>query len=164
MNSLELDKLIKRFDMIMSICQEDIPRPTKNSIDNINKHFGITLPKSLIYFAINSKFFGTWFASLGDNYTYPHHIIRINSYWRRRRRTRRIPRNLIIINIGHDEDLDCMDKNSRNSETGEYTIRYWCPEVNDEYQNNEYQYTDFFDYIKRCVNYWESLRTKSKRI
>jgi hypothetical protein len=105
------------------------PLPTPQSIDRINQHFGIQLPLQLVESVRSWHHSGTWFASLGPDYASCHHIIRINRYWRRRRRTRRLPNHLIIINLGYDEDFDCLDINSPDAESGGYMIQYWSPGI-----------------------------------
>ncbi len=126
------------------------PRPTKHSIAKINEHFRITLPHSLLEFVRCWRSSGTLFASLGADYGSPNHIIRINSYWRQRRRTRRIPGNLVVINQCHDEDCDCLDLARFDSTTGEYAIQYWFPGTTDEIV-----YSSFPEYMNVRLKDWE---------
>jgi len=43
----------------------------------------------------------------------------------------RIPRNLVIFNLGFDEDCDCFDLDKFDETTGEYEIKYWYPGYDD---------------------------------
>jgi len=103
------------------------PRPTEFSLRRINEHFQMTLPQSLLEFVRSWRASGTWFASLGDDYDSPQHIIRINSYWRRRRMTRRLPHSLVVFNLCHDDDCDCFNLDAYDAASGEYEVRYWRP-------------------------------------
>ncbi|HSX58859.1 MAG TPA: hypothetical protein VLF18_01550 [Tahibacter sp.] len=81
------------------------PKPTDGSLSRIEAHFGVKLPPLLVSLARNSRRFGQRFASIGPNHDSPQHIIRINSYWRRRRRTRRVPRGYVIVTDEHDDNM-----------------------------------------------------------
>ena len=98
-------------------------RPTPFSIKRIEQHFGLRLPPLLIELARASKSFSSIFTSLGADYEAHDHIVRVNSYWRRRRRTRRIPRSYVILTQGHDNHFWCLDKH----EAGETAMQFWCP-------------------------------------
>jgi len=152
-----LEQLASEFDsLVKPVSTYVTPRPTESSLQRINAHFGISLPLDLVEFAAHSRNFGHWFASLGDDYTSTKHIIRINSYWRRRRRTRAAPRGLVIINIGFDDDLDCIDISSLDRAAGEYAIRYWSPGVE---AAGLRVYGSFREYVEATVNYWAGGRT-----
>ena len=127
------------------------PRPTKQSIAKINEHFGIALPHSFLEVVRCWRSSGNHFASLGADYDSPNHIIRINSYWRQRRMTRRIPRNFVVINQCHDEDCDCLDLARFDSTSGEYAIRYWFPG-----QSDECGYSSFPEYMNVQLKGWEA--------
>lgn len=149
-----LEQLAGDFDAaILRHGPAEVSRPTPGSIENINAHFGIVLPAQLIDFAHRAKCFGNWFAGLGDDFGSPHHIVRINSYWRRRRPKRAIPRNLVVINIGFDEDLDCLDTSSFDTASGEYAIQYWYPGI-DESDMRQQRYETFGQYIETHINDW----------
>lgn len=154
---MKLQSLIDRANSVRSKTQLPFqhPRPTKHSIAKINEHFGIGLPHSLLEFVRCWHSSGILFASLGTDYGSFNHIIRINSYWRHRRRTRRIPRNLVVINQCHDEDCDCLDLAKFDSTTGEYAIQYWFPGTTDEIV-----YSSFPEYINAQLKGWESQKTK----
>lgn len=156
---MELMPLIARFDAVMSpgldypLCPDFPPRPTRQSIGRIETHFGIALPPALIEVALHSRSFGRWFAGLGPDYTSLDHIIRINSYCRRRRRSRAIPKYLIAFNVGFDEDFYCFDARHYNHQTGEYFIRYWSPGMEEGDP-----YCSVAEYLEVCVKGWETAR------
>ena len=161
-NELELfglNDLVKRFDSVISGGWH-VPCHTESSIHKINNHFGIVLPDSFLYFAKNSKKFGSWFCSFGEDYLSRQHVIRMNSHWRRRRTKRRIPSNLVIINIGFDEDCDCLDLNSLNESTGEYQIEYWNPYLDTP---SNLRYNSFPHYIEHQIQCWEDFRKNPYR-
>jgi hypothetical protein len=147
----DISGLAKRFDAALFHVLPAPPRATTFSIARINAHFGITLPADLVEFARCSKAFGNWFASIGPDYESPNHIIRINSYWRRRRRTRSMPRNLVAINLGFDDDLDCLDVSSYDPMSGEYHIQYWSPGVESVAPSST-----FLSYVETLVKTWEA--------
>jgi hypothetical protein len=147
-------ELVKRFDAGLCDLIPAPPRPTLSSIARINAHFGITLPADMIEFALSSKGFGHWFASLGPDEQSRNHIIRVNSYWRRRRRTRAIPRHLVVINIGFDDDLDCLDLSAFDACSGEYPIRYWSPGT----PNDGLPSLSFRSYLEHQITGWERAR------
>jgi len=129
---MNLNQLIDRANALpLSEQRFQHPRPSEFSIRRINEHFQMTLPESLLEFVRSWRSSGRWFASLGGDYDSPEHIIRINSYWRRRRITRRLPHNFVVFNLCHDEDCDCFNLGAYDRTTGEYEIRYWYPGFNE---------------------------------
>ncbi|NJM12346.1 MAG: hypothetical protein HC889_11100 [Synechococcaceae cyanobacterium SM1_2_3] len=117
------DDLIKHLDTALPDLGPAHPPPTVESIDKISKHFGIVLPDDLVELATRSKKFSSLFLSLGPDYPSRNHIIRVNSHWRHRRRTRRLPNHLVIITDGFmDDRFWCMDIEQPNA------IQFWCPE------------------------------------
>ena len=151
-----IEQLVSEFDDLhLPAVAFAVEPPTDSSIRKINTHFAIELPHELILFAKLSKSFGSWFASLGEDYDSPKHIIRINSYWRRRRKTRAIPRNLLIINRGFDDDLDCIELDSLNVSTGACSIRYWFPGCAPE---DSTVYPTFVEYVQTNVGFWKKSR------
>lgn len=134
-------------------------RPTAFSIKRIEQHFGLSLPPLLIELARASKSFSSVFTSLGADYEARDHIIRVNSYWRRRRRTRRIPRSYVILTRGHDDHFWCLDK----LETGETAMQFWCPEELVYFSDERpvTRYTSFDEYLREDIrwrNYWKTQR------
>lgn len=121
--------------------------PSKVSIQAINKHFGITVPQTLINLLKASTLFRRWICSFGTNYTSESHVIRATGFYRKQRIRRksywqyRMPRNFIILRMGHDKRNLCLDMNRYNKETGEYGLQYWFPgyenELGDSYNSVE---------------------------
>jgi hypothetical protein len=130
---------------------QQFPRPTSHSIAKISEHFGMTLPASLREFVVGWRSSGSWFAGFGPDYHSRDHVIRINSYWRRRRKTRRLPRHFVIVNRGFDEDCDCLDLTTFDPVTGEYAIRYWSPGISDGEVHGS-----FPEYADALLKYWEA--------
>jgi len=149
--AMTLEKLIDRANAHSeSRGNFQFPRPTSASIKRISEHFRMMLPHVFLELVRCWRGSGSWFASLGNDYENPQHIIRMNSYWRTRRRTRRLPSHLVIFNLGFDEDCDCFDLEAYDRATGEYPIRYWTPGCAAE----PIQPT-FLDYANRLITSWQ---------
>lgn len=134
-------------------------KPTAFSLARIEQHFGLRLPRLLVELARTSKSFNSIFASLGPDYQAKDHIIRVNSYWRQRRRTRRAPRSLVILTRGHDAQFWCLDK----LETGEAAVQFWCPDglVYCSAERPVMRYASFDEYLREDVRwrtYWKTQR------
>jgi alkanesulfonate monooxygenase SsuD/methylene tetrahydromethanopterin reductase-like flavin-dependent oxidoreductase (luciferase family) len=139
--------LARRFDALVRRRPLPPPRPTERSIRTIERHFGISLPPAMIELAARAACYGDWFASLGDDFASPTHIIRVNSYWRRRRRTRALPRDLVAINLGFDADLDCLVVGAG---IGDHApVRHWSPGVTDGRR-----YAGFREYVEALLETW----------
>ena len=148
---MNLDRLIEKANALpLSQHSFQHPRPTEFSIRQINEHFQMILPGSLLEFVRSWRASGRWFASLGDDFASPEHIIRINSYWRRRRLTRRIPHNFVVFNLCHDEDCDCFSLDGYDRASGEYEIRYWYPGFNEVVS-----YPSFLNYMDSQISGWQ---------
>jgi hypothetical protein len=112
---------------------EPHPLPTTESIAKISAHFDISLPTQLIRLAQATSHFSSIFLSLGPDEDAPNHIIPYNRYWRRRRRTRRLPATHIILSNGFmDEDFWCLvrpanELRSEGSKGDDMVIQYWSP-------------------------------------
>ena len=122
-----MQDFIAQFDASMIDAWEPYPRPTQASLLRISTHFNLTLPPQLVELAANSRCFSSFFLSLGEDYGNPVHIITYNAYWRRRRRTRRVPDDLVIVSNGFmDEDFWCLVR-SENPRQPTTTVEYWSP-------------------------------------
>ena len=153
---------IQRFDALMTGHGHTHERPTAASLAHIQAHFGIRFPNELIQFARDAAHFHRWFASLGPDYDNPHHIIRINSYWRRRRPKRRMPRHLIAFNLGFDGDLDCFDLSmtpAARMANGEHAVRYWSADLDNP--NDVARYDNFHACMASALNFWEDLQHRT---
>ena len=108
-------------------CQE-ISRPTKKSIEAINHTLDIIVPESFIDFLMLSHTATSWFASFGEDYKNPWHVLQTNRSLktiRRRVLGQRgkweyvFPQNFVAFNVGFDGDWMCFDLSKYNEETGE---------------------------------------------
>jgi hypothetical protein len=162
---MNLEKLIVAYNAEYKVehnwCGINISKPNSKSIKHINKKLNVKLPKSLIEFVSKSKS-NEWFASLGEDYDSPFHILKINRVCRSI--CRRVikgkgkwedvfPSHFVAINLGHDDDYDCLDLSKYNPETGEYPIQYWAPPriFGDKVQ------PDFCTYMESNLKYWGKL-------
>ncbi|WP_075186648.1 SMI1/KNR4 family protein [Teredinibacter haidensis] len=108
----KIDRLAKQYDGRRHVHMNSAPPPTSESVKKIEELFGCELPKSYIRFCEKSEHYDDWLASIGPDFDSPNHIICINRLWREEvDESERIPSNLLIINVGYDEDLDCIDPN-----------------------------------------------------
>ncbi len=145
---MDIKELVKRFDNGVTedyghYCQK-VCKPTKKSIQVINQYLGMEVPKSLIEFLRLSHTATSWFASFGEDFKNPVHVLQRN---RRLRKIRRrvigcrgkweyvFPKNLVAFNFEFDGDNCCFDLSKYNKTTGEYKIVYWASPriVGDEY-------------------------------
>ncbi|MBU6954512.1 SMI1/KNR4 family protein [Hahella sp. NBU794] len=148
-----LEKLAEVNDMVSGyVCHQE--KPTLDSINRVNEHFGFSLPQGLIDFAMLSAKFGSFFASLGEDYYNHYHIIRVNRIFRRLRRRAHgdkwraaKPKPYIVINHGHDRCCDCIDTSDWNEAIQEYRIVFWYPGAKEV----EYRYDSFLHYINHHV-------------
>lgn len=147
---MTLQSLVDRANAIPKpFTGRQFPRPTSGSIEHINSHFGIVLPRSFLEFVRCWRSSSSWFASIGNDYQSLDHIIQTNSYWR----TRGLPDNLVIFNRGFDDDLDCFDITTLDESTGEYRIAYWTPG-----QQPRELARDFLQYMNIHITGWEPHR------
>lgn len=143
---MDLPALARRLDLCLPQPHPPPGPPTPRSVAAIQAHFGIQLPRSLIALAQESVHFGAYFAGLGEDQGSPTHIIRINGSWRRRRRTKRLPRDLVAINLGFDEDLDCLVHPGGD----DGVVVYWCP------QGERVEVASgFCEYLAQRLTAWE---------
>lgn len=117
-------QLAEELDEVLYGHWEPHPAPTDMSVAEIERRLRISLPEDLIEIARRSKKFSNLFLSLGPDFDSHCHIISYNRYWMRRRRTRRLPQDLVIITNGFmDEDFWCLVRNLEPSPT----VEYWSP-------------------------------------
>jgi hypothetical protein len=152
-------KLVEAFDALAQNGSANRSAPTLASVETINAALGMRLPESLLDFAARSRSFDSWFASLGEDYTSPNHILVIN---RRLHKIRRrvpgahgrwefaAPRHFIALNRGFDSDFDCFDTSAPPETGGEFPIQYWStPRI-----FGEVQQPDFPTYLEAMVRSW----------
>ena len=98
--------------------------PTKSSIKKITSTLKVKLPDSFIEFANISKKYSIWFASLGEDYDNPFHILKVNSLFHNNSSS---PKYLVAFNLGYDGDYDCFDTRTIN-QLGEHPLVYYSLE------------------------------------
>jgi hypothetical protein len=151
-----MDSLIQRLDTLRPVCIPRHARPTDGSISKINAHFSIQLPLALVQLARHSRNYDAYFLGLGPDYTSLSHIIRVNSYWRRRRPKRQLPRNLIIVTEGYmDDRFWCLDTSTPAVGSGGYPLQFWCPEelVYPSDERPIMRYPDFESFVEGVIKW-----------
>ena len=123
-----MNERVAEFDSKPRVILTEQARPTRESVGRINSHFRIILPELLVALGQGAKNYSAIFASIGTDYGSAAHIIRLNSYWRRRRRTRRIPAYLVIITQGFmDDQFWCLNISRMGPGLDPYPVQFWCP-------------------------------------
>jgi hypothetical protein len=117
-------ELAEQLDDVLIGHWEPHPVPTEASISEIERRLRIALPEDMVEVAKYAKKFSDVFLSLGPDFESHSHIIPYNRYWERRRRTRRLPKDLAIVTNGFmDEDFWCLIRSSETSQA----VEYWSP-------------------------------------
>ena len=100
--------------------------PTFDSVNHINQALGIKLPDSFIQFATACPHYVVWFASIGDDFDSPLHIVRLNELFHAPSGdvADYLPPWLVMFNYGHDGDCDCFDSRVLQ-ESGEHPLFYY---------------------------------------
>lgn len=102
--------------------------PTSQSVQEIESRINLRLPDLLIQMAMRCDSFSSVFLSIGPDIENHSHIIPYNRYWRRRRRTRKLPSDLVIITNGWmDEDFWCFVRSPQGTGIVEPRLQYWSP-------------------------------------
>jgi hypothetical protein len=127
--------------------------PTPKSVSTIQDILDVRIPPTLLEFVRSSDCSGDWFASLGEDYDNPEHIIRVNADTQRTRRRVQgrwqnvMPRNLVPFTLGFDGDYDCLDVSRPGPLPGEFEICHWaCPMT----EGTDY-HLDFPSYILSII-------------
>lgn len=122
-----MSNLVEQFDSAVHDFWGTHPRPTHASLERISQALRIRPPDLLVSLAKKSSCFANIFLSLGNNYESQDHIIPYNRYWRQRRRTRQLPKDLVIITNGWmDEDFNCLVRPESSSGTA-VAVEFWSP-------------------------------------
>jgi len=149
-----MSNVVERFDLaIRGYGSAHLP-PTEASLNRISTVLRIRLPDLLVTLAKESSRFGHVFLSLGEDYESPTHIISYNRYWRRRRRTRRLPSDLVIISNGFmDEDFDCLVRPDKDQDNEGLAVEYWSPAPIGHPKNGcrGPRYSSFEEYLEGLV-------------
>lgn len=155
--TIDLD-LCRRFEAAFGVDGDALPTallPTPHSVAKIEAHFGLKLPPLLLYLAQTSPAFYRVFHSLGPISRGTFNLIQINSYWRRRRKTRRLPRDLVILTQGFmDERFWCL---KLDADRDRPEVRFWTPDrlyYHGDGEPGRMHYPDFetflYEHIKWC--------------
>jgi hypothetical protein len=134
----------------------DLSPATEQSIQHIEQELGIRLPPSLIRFSQISKAFSSrWFARIGEDYDHPNHIINMNRLFQEPDEDSpkaALPDWFVMINLGHDGDFDGLDTRSRDPETGEYPVLYWCYDEGLDFVPGEPM--TFVGHLEKHLKFW----------
>jgi len=105
--------------------------PTPGSIDRIQRQLGIRIPEDFVRLAMVCPSYGSWLASIGEDFDNGLHITRLNQLFHDGARLHdgekglALPPHFIMLNHGHDLDCDCWDTMSLTA-SGEHPILYIC--------------------------------------
>lgn len=105
------------------------PAPTADSISRIDRHLGVRIPEDFVRLASACPSYGSWFASIGDDFDRGLHITKLNQLFHDASQLHdegngpALAGHLIMLNHGHDGDCDCWDT-TRRTATGEHPIVY----------------------------------------
>jgi len=151
----ETEALIQRFDSAVLPQWENHPVPTCKSIVHIESSLGFQLPHELITFARLSSSYGSFFLSLGEDYTSDSHIIeknrsiRADASWLKKATP--APGYLIFITNNFMSDhFWCLDTREKNIT---YPVVLWSPYLRHEQENM--QYKNFNEFVVSQIQFYE---------
>lgn len=122
------------------------------------------LPPAFVQLSQMCPGYGGWFASIGEDYRGPVHILSLNHAFRtpddpddysEGAPYSALPEHLTLINHGHDGDCDCWDTR-RKSPEGEHPIIYFSLTA-PEFVHPTYSFTSFHQYVEHLC------RTRANR-
>lgn len=145
---MEIKEIAIQYEEVIGPIIHRAEPPTPQSIERIESELELRLPKSLVKFATLAPNYGNWFASLGADFDSLTHILAIN---RDLRADGTLPENYVAINVGYDDDYDCIDGQTFDAESGEYLITYWSPDL-DPAEGEIYR--DFPSYLLQQIDGW----------
>lgn len=127
---MEWEKLVGAFRLLSAPYSKayGAQPPTEVSIERINRSLGIVLPPVFIKFARECPIYGTWFASIGEDFESFMHLLELNRVFHEAEGDEPgdpRPPWLVMINHGHDGDCDCLDSRTYKERTGDYLIQHW---------------------------------------
>ena len=80
---------------------------TEASIAHISQELGISIPHDFVSLSQGCPVYGGWFASIGEDYDGPVHILALNKLFREADEDYgELPSHLVLLNHGHDGDCD----------------------------------------------------------
>ena len=142
---------------------------TEASIARISHELGVSIPPEFILLSQNCRVYGGWFASIGEDYDGPVHILRLNQIFHETdEEYEALPSHLVLLNHGHDGDCDCWDT-SCVSEQGEHPIIYFDLD-SPERHLQDYRFATFREYLEHLCRVHaprtsnRNHRRKAKRI
>jgi len=106
------------------------PAPTTKSVERIQRDLGIRIPDDFVRLAAACPSYGSWLASIGDDFDSASHITKLNAFFHESTPSdedgyAELPRHLIMLNHGYDGDCDCWDTRGVTA-SGEHPIVYVC--------------------------------------
>jgi hypothetical protein len=148
--------------------------PTPVSIERIYTEMGVRIPDDFVRLAVACPSYGSWLASIGDDFDSVGHITQFNQVFHDSRRLHdgedgpALPRHLIMLNHGHDGDCDCWDTRVVTA-SGEHPIVYVCLEAQTlESYGTPFQsfraYAEYFALHHSCRVSDKAQRRRAKRL
>jgi hypothetical protein len=98
-------------------------QPTAHSIEKIQRDLSIIIPADYIQIASACPSYVGWFASIGEDYDHPCHILPLNGAFHNSDDPPALCQHFILLNHGHDGDCDCWDIRA-TAVDGEHPIVY----------------------------------------
>jgi SMI1 / KNR4 family (SUKH-1) len=137
--------------------------PTELSIRIISEKLGFVLPSDYVEFAKLTPGYSRWFASIGEDFEDPYHILAENA-WYHTAENILLPPELIVINHGFDGDLICYDLSRRNDQN-QISICY-CEGLEGESKitpgSKKHLAFSISEYLIQNIESWERSRTDAK--
>jgi hypothetical protein len=137
---------------------------TSASLERIARELGVRVPPLFARVATECRVYGGWFASIGEDYDNPMHIIELNRAFR----DMGLPAHLVMLNHGHDGACDCWD--TTRVHDGEHPIVYVGLEESGDARLGDLLGASFRDYLETyCRQHAprtpvRPLRRRAKRI
>src|SRR5688572_30730247 len=88
------------------------PAPTTGSIEQIQRDLGISIPDDFVRLAAACPSYGSWLASIGDDFGNTSHITKLNVLVHQpvppeEADYAALPQHFVMLNHGYDGDCDC---------------------------------------------------------
>jgi hypothetical protein len=155
---MTIEACAKRFSTVYGMPREN-SQPTTASIEVIERTLGFKIPADFIHFTRLCPNYTSWFASLGENFEDPLHILKLHAEYHSDHIM--LPPELIVINHGYDGDLSCYDL-SRTDSSGRYSIVYcWVPESEvpgAAVSDRRHEAFSICEYLEPHLTFWERIR------
>lgn len=144
--------------------------PTPQSLDRIQRELGIRIPDDLVRLATACPSYGSWLASVGEDF-HGSHIIKLNAVFHAPAEEEgyaKLPGHLIMLNHGHDGDCDCWDTRVVTA-SGEHPIVYVCvdastAEVGDRRFENFRAYAEDYALYQAPRVHAQALRRRAEQL